>query len=252
MNYVEITLPDYDYLELGTLSDIHQGNPAFDYVAWRRAREWVLADEHRRVVLNGDALEAAIKDSVGDVYDSLSPQAEIEWLHEELFPIKDRILLWNEGNHDQRIRRVTGVDACAMLAREFGIPYSRGGTVLVTRFGARPSNGKPLVYAGYFVHGWGGGRRPGSVVNQAEDLFRAVSVDYVVISHHHKPLIYKFVQLVPDTRNRKLVEKERLLVASSSFLGYAEYAEKVGLVPTSHAFPVIRLDGHEYRMSAAM
>lgn len=63
----------------------------------------ILSESNRYVVLNGDLMNTALKNSKSDVYkDTLKPSEQLELLKKELMPIKHRILAATNENHENR------------------------------------------------------------------------------------------------------------------------------------------------------
>ena len=78
------------------------------------------------VILMGDLIENSSRDSVGTgIYDQLmSPQEQIDGICDLLYPIKDKIILSNRGNHEQRAYRFGGLDVGKTIADKWGCNYS--------------------------------------------------------------------------------------------------------------------------------
>lgn len=246
MFYHAVTLDgDLRRVFLVPVSDVHLGAPGFDEKGFRRLVEWIAGTPEAYCVLNGDLFEAATKTSLGDVYTTkMNPGEELKWLRSALGPIKNKVLCVNIGNHEERVCRQDGVDLAETLAYELGAFYSREGCLLKLAFGRR-HNGKPVVYTLYITHGFGSGKQPGSKLNNLQRLALSVMADVYIIGHGHSETVFKDRWFVPDTRNNKIEERQRVFVQTGSFLNWQGYAERQGYVPGSQEMPIIELDGVE-------
>ena len=109
------------------------GDKACDIDAIREQIAYVKDNERAYVILNGDLMNNATKTSVSDCYaEEIPPMQQLETLCELLEPIKDKILMITQGNHEARTYRTDGIDLTALLSKQMGIydRYVREGGVL--------------------------------------------------------------------------------------------------------------------------
>lgn len=238
--------PELRWLGIVPIADIHVGDPAFREDMFTAALRWIDANrDWVRIVLNGDVLNAATKRSKSDVYTSrMSPQEELDWAVETLYPFRDLILCVNSGNHEERISRDVGIDVSKELAERLGVPYSGSGALLVLNVG-KNRHSKPESYTVYVTHGFGGGRRVGSKANNLEMVPLAVEgADLYIWGHVHQAIYFANRTYRADARGRKALDRHRHHIISCSFLDYG-YAERLGLVPSPFVLPVALLCGVE-------
>jgi len=171
MQMHEVNLDTTEAVYILPISDMHIGDPNFNEDKFFGYRKWILENPTAYVILNGDIMNTAIKDSVSDVYgETMNPQDQLRYAKKIFEPIADRILAIVRGNHEERIMRSTGIDTCEILAAYLGVYYAGDEALLKLRFGRRPNNGKPVTYIIYATHGWGGGRTSGGKVNNLQKL----------------------------------------------------------------------------------
>lgn len=243
---------DFETLEIYILADTHIGDKLFDRKLVDRFIKHVLGAENRYVIINGDIVNNATKSSISfDYAHELSPDESIDYTVELLKPIKDRILVATEGNHEARTARGDGILLIKRICRELGIEhvYSQGAYLLFVSFGkSRGRDDRYVIYTIYGKHGSGGGTRIGSKANKLEDMFKVVpTADIFVHSHTHEPISFKTESIESNCRYKTYSIKEHLFVNSSAFLSYGGYAEEKGYRPVSTSYPRIILSGTERR-----
>lgn len=240
---------DIDTLELYPLSDVHIEDKSHNSKALLKWREEVLASKNRYVILNGDLINNATRDSVSDVYGAtMSPNEAINFLVEFLKPIKDRILSVVTGNHENRTSKSSGVDIMERVCRELGLEdkYSPTAINLFISFGKSQGRAcRKQIYSVFHRHGSGGGRKVGAKANQLEDMMNIVDSDLFLMSHTHQALTFKKSFYRVDYRNRKLTPVEKVFVNTNAWLGYEGYSVSHGYHPPSLKYPVVYLKGEE-------
>ena len=123
MHTVKVDFPaEWDHATIYPLADLHIGDPhALSGLIGERF-DMIQKDPHGLVILNGDLLNTALRNSVSDVYgEKLSPMAQIARLVEILEPIKDKIIGATTGNHENRVYKADGVDIMRLVCRELDI-----------------------------------------------------------------------------------------------------------------------------------
>ena len=244
----EINLPaDLSCAYLIPISDLHIGDPVCNLDKFYRYRSWIEKTPNAYVILNGDILDAATKNSIGDVYGAtMQPGEQLNLACEILEPIKDRILALISGNHENRIKRETGIDVSQILAQRLGTWYAGDEAYIKLRLGSQKDTNKhPLVYTIYCTHGWGSGRTAGAKVNNLQRLGEICLADIYIASHTHFMTVHQDIILVPDLRNNQMVELKRTFVSSGAFVGRSSYAVRSGYKFSKQGSPRIRLEGRE-------
>ena len=243
MKLKEINLPDQDAIYLIPISDVHIGDPNLNDRKLQGYIDWILATPNAYVILNGDIMNTAVRDSVSDIYhETMNPQDQLRYAKKVFEPIADRILCIVRGNHELRVAKSTGIDTCEILAAYLGVYYAGDEALLKLRFGKR-RNGKPLTYIVYCTHGWGGGRTAGAKVNNLSKLANIVIADIYIASHTHFMTAHQDRIYVPDQRNNNLIDMKRTFVSSGAFLERGGYAVQKGYPPAKLGSPRLRLAG---------
>jgi predicted phosphodiesterase len=225
------------------LSDLHVGDPQFDAKYFDDLSKWIVATPNAYLILNGDLANCATKESKSDTYEAtLSPNEQKKYLQKIFAPLKSRVLGVTEGNHEERVRRLTSIDICEDLAAFLGCPYGREGLLLQVRLGN--FKGKPVSYLIYATHGWSMARGPGGKVNQAVSLATVVQgCDVYVVGHTHTKYLFENVALKPDPQNHSVMRVKQIFASSGSILDYGGYAQKKGYPPGAKGVPRLRLNG---------
>lgn len=242
-------LPRHDYLELYPLADLHFEDHLHDTKQSQRWQKEVMAQDNRYVILNGDLLNIALRNSLGDLYkERYEPEEAIDKLVEFLSPFRDRILAIDEGNHEARLYKDSGHRVMRRVAAELGIKdcYSEGAFVLFISFGrSQGRDSRRMIYSVYTRHGSGGGKKPGGKLNKLVDMAEVTDADVFIHSHTHWPMVTKRNFYRCDYRNRKLTEIKQTFVNTNAFLEYGGYGEEQGYSPANRDYPKIYLNGAE-------
>lgn len=239
----QVDLGALDAAYIIPLSDLHVADPNFDEQKFLRFCTWIQETPNAYVLLLGDLMNTATKNSVSDVYeDVMDPNQQLKYTRKLLEPIKDRVLAIVEGNHERRIKRETAINTTEVLAEMLGLFYSPRSVLLKVRVG-KNKHGKPVVYTIFGTHGLGGGRTWGNKANWLRRLGDIVLADVYVMGHVHQMIAFQDVYYIPDLRNNKVDEVKRTYVSSASFVRWGGYAEEKLLPPSKLGAPRIRLDG---------
>lgn len=255
---------DLSFLELNIASDWHIGDNACDLSAIKELIAKVEENRNAYLICNGDLLNNATKNSVSDSYaEKMPPMDQLNEICTLLAPIKDKILLLTQGNHEARTYRNDGIDLTALCARQLGIEdrYCREGGVLFLRFGQQ-SRGKrktghkdeirQMCYTIYVTHGNGGGRKEGAKAIRLADMASVVDTDIYIHSHTHLPMIMKQAFYRIDKYNSTVAIVDKLFVNTAATLNYGGYGQTCEFKPSSKHNPVILLNGKKKEFSARL
>lgn len=256
---------EFENLKLVTVADYHCGSAQCQMSLIEDELKYIKNNENVYAIVNGDLLENATRNSLGDVYtQKISPMKQINKIVEMLKPIKDKILCLTSGNHENRSYITEGIDLMQIVAQELGLSdkYSNGSCLLFLRFGTM-SNGckesknkskiRMVCYTVYVTHGSGGGGKIGSKSNRAAELQNIIDADIYIISHMHAPNAFKEGYYRVDTRNSAVAFVDKLFVISGAKLDWNNsYAEKKSLKPSSLVNPIITLEGKRKWFTASL
>lgn len=263
MKSIRIDLPrDLERIHIYTFADWHIGDKFCRINDIQSLIDKVKNDEQGYVICNGDLINNATKNSVSDGYsETLSPMESINYLVSLLTPIKDRILLITNGNHEARSYRESGIDLSSIVAAQLGIldRYCCEGGLLFLKVGKeskgrrdRHGEVRQIPYTIYATHGAGGGAKEGGKINRTAGLADIVDADIYIHSHTHLPAIFKNAYFRVDQANCMVNQTDRLFVNTSSQLDYGGYGQVASFKPSSTSVPVITLDGTKKIFSAKL
>lgn len=256
MDIIEVRLSEeFESVELFPLSDLHIGDPKTDKRMFKEFINHILAAPNRFIIYNGDNMNNAIKSSVSNVYnEEMNPREQKKWLQTELEPVKDRILVFVEGNHEARTSKETDQRVVEDIADHLGKVelYREDEAYIKLAFGKIPRSGNPVCYTIYVTHGGCGGKRPGSSLNNLELVALGTEADIYIMGHTHKKMAYKNAVRKADLHNNRITEQERLFVISSHWSSFGGYAAKKMLNPSAKGSVPIILYGKAKKMEAVI
>lgn len=91
-------------IQLYALADTHIGSRECDIDLVKEVIEHIRMTPNMYVILLGDILDTALKNSKSDIYSSAMTIAESQQLALEILtPIKDKIIGMTPGNHENRV-----------------------------------------------------------------------------------------------------------------------------------------------------
>ena len=246
---------DFKQIEIIPVADYHWGDPNSDHKRIKEDLEYIRTHDNVFCILNGDLINSAIKSSVSNSYEGISPMEELRVCEELFEPIKDKILCVVPGNHERRISKETSIDITELMCRQLGIEerYSHSTALLFIRFGQQNSvsHFRKVLYTIYVSHGSGGGRREGGKIQRLVDLSTIVDADIFVCGHTHLPAILKDSFARPHQATNSVTYCTRLYVNTSAKLTYdGGYGEIGGFKPPCLETPVIYLNGTKKEMRA--
>ena len=253
---------EFKEIILVPIADSHDSDAFADEKYVENRVKFIKETPNAFALLNGDLMNMATKNSKSDVYaDKYSPDEQLDRCIERYYPIRDKILGINEGNHERRISKDTGIQVTKRFARELGIEdrYSPDGLYIILRAGQarnkmRESNGsgriRQICYTIYMTHGARSGRKAGGKINALIELSNIVAADIYIHSHSHLGAIIPGVVNVPDLRNDKIQVNDTLYINTAASLDYGGYSEVEEYHPVSKKSPIIYLCGTKKAMDA--
>lgn len=256
LDIIEVRLPeDFETVEIYPLSDLHIGDPRVDKRLFREFLNHIMAEPNRFIIYNGDNMNNAIKSSVSNVYnEEMNPREQKKWLQYELKPVKDRILVFVEGNHEGRTTKDVDQRVVEDIADylDKGELYRENEAYIKLCFGKRRNSESQMCYTIYVTHGSGGGKRPGSAMNNIELVALGTEADIYIMGHVHKKMAYKNAVRRPDLRNNNILEQERLFVVSSHWSEFGGYAARKMYNPSAKGSVPIKLYDGVKKMEAVI
>lgn len=256
MKIITANLPQYDTLEIYPLADVHTGDPLQDKKRLNQFITEIQEQGNRYVIVNGDIINNAVRHGVSDIYtEELNPNQQIDETVALLEPVKDRVLVITEGNHENRTYKQDGLLIMYQVAQRLGIAhtYSSGAYLLFVKFGkSQGRECRKMPYAIYGKHGAGGGRKVGAKAIRLFEMAEVIDADIFLHSHSHVPMVLRKTFYRVDYRNEKATPIEQLFINTNAFLTYGGYGEDAGFPPSSTIYPKIILSGIERRVKAVI
>lgn len=240
MRSIMAKLPAAEQISIVPLADLHVGDSSCDWQLIKTRIDNIKSDPHAYAILDGDLIDNATRNSIGDVYSqTANPNEQINLLVRLLQPIaKTKVLAACPGNHEQRSWRSDGLDVTMRICHELGIvdKYSPATAVLNITIGK-------IQYSIYVTHGSGGGRKLGAKANRLLELSDIIEADVYLQGHTHCPMVTRKTRM--EVKNGKLQQREMLFVNTAACLKSCDggYAEVQGFTPTSTVNPTIYLSG---------
>ena len=227
-----------NYAELLFLGDTHIGYPTSNIEKVKDMIDYVLR-KNIHVLLMGDIIEAGLKDSIGDsIYkQKLNPQEQIETAIELFEPLAKRKLIIgiHEGNHENRITKLTGVDITKVMARILDINYLSFSCWSLLRVGK-------LKYSLYSTHGTSGSILEHTKLNSVVKLGKITSADCVAYGHTHGLASDVILRQYYDGTKDRIVEEKQYVVLTGSYLEWdTSYAQMKNYPISKVGSPKIKL-----------
>ena len=241
---------DWDFINVYSLSDIHESDPLFDVDMFRRFIKFIAEDKRRRIIGNGDWLNNALKTSVSNIYNEVrTPSQARKWMIKEVEPIADQIDEMIEGNHERRSTKETDQSPTEWMADVLKVPYFENGVFAKYSLG-KGANGKRIAYGICVTHGSSGGKKIGSPLNRGEDFIaRIENCDLLALGHSHKLCSGKIGTIVMDLQNNRTREIEKGILVSSHWSHFGGYAFRGMMPPSAKGAAWATLSGKEKKLN---
>ena len=258
MKVIKHTFPEHPELAILPLADWHIGDPNAD---GKRMLEWLdylKNNPNAYAILNGDLMDAAIKTSIGDVYQaSIQPMEQLKQCVKLFEPVKGKILAVTDGNHERRISRNDNISLTEIMCQQLGIGdlYCPTAVLLFIRVGQMSSqkHNLPVCYTIYCSHGaGGGGRTAGGKINRLVDMAAIVDADIYIMSHVHQPAVLRTAYYRVSASNSSVQKVDKLFINTSAALNYGGYGELALYRPASTQTPLLFLNGRRKEATATL
>ena len=226
-----------DYAEVIFMGDWHLGHPQCHTNKIQDMLDYCV-EKNIYMLFMGDMMESGLTTSVGDsvYYQKLNPQEQMETVMKMISPITEKGLClgYHAGNHEMRIRKVTGIDIAKNICRELKIPYLGYACWNLWYIGKQS-------YTIYSYHGKSGSKFIYTKLKSAVDISHYFIADLVAVAHMHS--------LTSDSIERQYVEKSSKqvkvrkahILITGSYLAYDDsYAQIGGYPPTKLGSPKVK------------
>ena len=242
-------------ITLWLIGDVHIGAAECDEKRFKRDIETIAADPNARVILLGDLINNAVKNSVSNIYEErYRPAAQKRIAAEALEPIKDKILAAVGGNHELRSSKEVDDDPMYDIMCKLNLSdlYRQNAAFVKVMIGKTNGNGRlNPTYTIYATHGSGGGTTPGAGANRmqrTQAIFEGI--DLFAQGHVHKAMNFYPERIRFDTHNNKIRRRTIACCIAPSYLEYGGYALRASLPPFANVTSTITLCGNKKRITA--
>jgi len=238
MKLKTVKLDNTDKILVYNIGDVHYGNENCDREAFKKVVDEIENNPNAYWLSTGDLLEVSLKDSLGDVYKSLSLNEELNEILEILRPIKHKCFGIVGSNHHYRVEKRIGLNFDALLCKLLEVDYLGLTGYLRIIVGN----------VGYYLalhHGIGYGKSKGIKANNLVYFGNvAKGFDIYMIGHLHSFMYFVENDLVLDKKHNKVSNIYSHYVITGHFLKYrSSYAERKLLKPTPIGCAVLELKG---------
>lgn len=196
-----------------TLSDLHIGMGNREYI--QNIIDFIKKLPNAYVVIGGDIVENAIKNSKGNIIECYAPpQEQISLAVEMLKPIRDKIIcMIGSGNHEERTEKEAYISITQIIACMLNIPEKY---VKDFAIGYLDVGDNCYIYGNIHKH------------RKANNYYAYMNVDILVQEHTHE-LSYREVPVLYHNKyNKKTSVRTNYIVNNGSALCFPSYAKRGG------------------------
>lgn len=240
--------PENKDITIYPIADVHLGAAEHMEAAWREFRTKILEDPNAYLILAGDLINNATRNSVSNIFEeTMRPREQKRLMAEMLMPLRDRILCSVPGNHEGRSGKDADddpmYDILCKIDREDA--YRENIAFLKVQIGDVDGDGRRNpTYIFTVVHGSGGGILTGGALNKAERFAYVLDgCDLFVQGHTHKSVESHPGKIKIDAQHNRVTIKPFHVVNCSSWLEFGGYACRKLLLPSAHVTQKILLSG---------
>ena len=206
------------------LFDAHYFSAQCDVKLLKKAIGEIASNPHAAVIIGGDFFDAILPTDKRFDFNIL-PKEAFENIHnlkylnsllikkgcELLKPVKDKVIVYITGNHEEKASKTYFVDIAGEVGERLGFPVYGYHAYIFLRL--RKRNGKlRTMLKVYAHHGWGYGRKPGSKINNLVAISEEVEADIYVSGHTHDYVVYRKLRLQPQNVSCTLKDEEKLFI----------------------------------------
>ena len=216
-----------DEVHLYIISDVHIGAHGFQKKAFQHYVETIKNDELAAVLVIGDMIDNATQGSKGCMFSQrMMPQKQVETIIELLYPIKDKIIFFCIGNHEERTFRQTGSDPGYTMCLGLNCLDKYNfvhGFITITA--------KGHTYKLYATHNIGKGECKLKTMARAHP-----DCDIIIGGHVHTPKVVSVAQQLHNGRT-----KTTYAITGKAWLQDESYSISAAYEPVSDVQPMIIL-----------
>lgn len=245
---------DLEKLVLVLMGDEHIGSRYYNRDEHKKQLDWIYEKHQKegnvKIILMGDELETATKNSVGaGVYEQneiLDKQVDTYFKTYKPFADEGIILGQHEGNHELRIYKDAGLNITKLITKDLVIDYLGWGKLHYFKVGDEG-------YTLYTTHGSSGARLPHTKIKGALDLSKMAEAEIYAMGHLHQLSHHIRNYYGIDKRSRTIQESQKHFLLTGSYLDHwGSYAHIKSYEPMRKGSPRVRLDGKEHKINVSI
>ena len=247
LKIIEFSVPNAtEGIRIYPLADLHIGDEKTQLKEFYKFKEKVLADPFAYIVLNGDLMNNALKNSISNVYnDTMRPADQKKWVAKELEDLRDRIICAASGNHENRSKKDVDDDPTYDIMCKLDIEerYRPIACFVYLRIGNywKSRKNRPVPYTMLVQHGVRGGTT--AMMNHVKYVNNYEGIDLSIFGHSHAPEQKPTSKLMFDVQNRQITQRNCLTVIATAWQEYGGYGQQKQLSPAPICPQVIELSG---------
>jgi hypothetical protein len=239
-----------DTLRIKALFDCHIGASATDEQALNRDIKYILDTPDCYTFIGGDMVDAILRTDIkrfmagvsnDEIQDALDDALNIytKQAIKKFKPLADagKILFAIAGNHEVSIQKHHQYNIVREICDRLDIPFM-GYSCLFRLTVKKNAHNDKHNYIIYAHHGFGGGRKPGSSINNLMSLQESFEADAYFMGHDHKSISAKSPRFsVSSSGSPRLLSKDVVFIRGGSYLktyldrGRITYSEQAGYPP---------------------
>lgn len=252
-----LEFPSLTSAEVMCVGDFHLGDKNHSPKILNDIVKWVKEKNNRFITIDGDIFNAAIKNSVSDVYTEQHTLDECMKMFGDFIDAVggEKILVCIDGNHDQRIWNQVGIDPVKYVCKSKGVRYQSGEAYVTLKLGSysnRKDKNRMITYKLFVTHGVGGGRSAGSKLGALMRLAEIVVADVYIQGHQHDPVIKPRVINEWNSQGNAVVEHKQVFVVTGSCLSRGGYALAKAYPPVLTQSPVLVFSGEKKEITTSI
>jgi len=237
---IDLKVPKkYDHILIEPISDVHRDDINFVKPKWDEVIERIRKEPNRFTIGMGDygsqiytsMSERRGPETIVDEFKD-NPMLLYQTLVDELSPIKSKILLILQGNHDHTVEKYSHINPVKdLLADPLGVRYGS----YVSLVSLRVTNGiKTQTWKFYLTHGKVTGQMPSSSLGKIERMAQGFDADIYLAGDRHDIIIDKRLYYsVSD--DGKLLRGTKIYGVCGCFVeGYSDSKTRDGRTVTSY------------------
>lgn len=229
--------------------DLHVGDPNSLIAEGKRFIKYIRDTPNAYLMFLGDNMNNAIKSSVSNVYhESMNPHEQKKLVIDLLEPVADRFLCFVPGNHENRTAREADAELVWDIADRLGRSevYRRNIAFIDLAVGRDLKLKQANHYKIAGLHGTGGGKQPGSTLNNLITFGYAIEgLDMVICGHAHQRVAGWPARLSFPVNGDQMTQRTTQAYVAAAWQSWGGYAARGMYRPSALGPHPIRLCGRK-------